>query len=300
MTKVTELGYLTLGVSDIAAWKDFAASTLGLEVVETADPACCFLRLDYWHHRITLVQDGADDLLVTGMRVADQEDFKAMAERLQGAGVAVRAGTTAEAEARHVLEVMMVTDPNGFAVEIFHGPQVQFDKPFHPGRRMHGKFKTGGGGLGHIMQSQTAGLEKTYEFYRLLGMRGGIEYKVNLPGAPGPVPLMFMNCNERQHTFAFSGPAEKRINHLMLEFDTMADVGLTGDVVARAGVPVVIQPGSHANDQMFSFYFKNPSGFMNEVGWGGRPALDQSEYYQSDAYGHAPVPDSMKGFMVPA
>ena len=111
---------------------------------------------------------------------------------------------------------------------------------------------------------------------------------------------MFLNCNERQHTFAFAGPGEKRINHLMLEVDNMADVGLAYDVVVKAGLPVIIEPGSHANDQMFSFYFKNPSGYMNEIGWGGRAALAQSEYYQSDAFGHAPVPGSMKGFMVPA
>jgi len=194
----------------------------------------------------------------------------------------------------------MVKDPNGHAVEIFHGPHVQFDKPFHSGRRMHGRFKTGGGGLGHVMQSQSAGLEATYKFYRLLGMRGGIEYKLRLPGAPGPLPLMFMNCNERQHTFAFSGPAEKRINHMMFEVDNMADVGLAYDLVSRAGLSVVIEPGSHANDQMFSFYFKNPSGFMNEIGWGGRSAIAQSEYYEGDSFGHAPVPGSMKGFMVPA
>jgi 2,3-dihydroxyethylbenzene 1,2-dioxygenase len=51
---------------------------------------------------------------------------------------------------------------------------------------------------------------------------------------------------------------------------------------------------------MHSFYFKNPSGFMNEIGWGGRKPTGQSEYYQKDAYGHAPVMSNMKGFMVPA
>lgn len=300
MGGVTELGYLTLGVSDLEAWKAFASQVLGLEVVPSLEPDKCYLRMDYWHHRVTLVRDDADDLLVAGLRVAGQDEFRDMASRLDAAGVVFRLGSQAEAEARHVLEVMMLADPNGFAIEIFHGPHVQFDKPFHPGRPMHGRFKTGLGGLGHIMQSQTAGLGTTYEFYRLLGMRGGIEYKMPLPGLPQPVPLMFLNCNERQHTFAFAGPGEKRINHIMFEVENMADVGLAHDLVVRAGLPIIIQPGSHANDQMFSFYFKNPSGFMNEIGWGGRPAQAQSEYYEGDAFGHAPVPGSMKGFMVPA
>jgi len=199
-----------------------------------------------------------------------------------------------------VLEVMFVTDPNGYAVEIFHGPLVQFDKPFHPGRRRHGPFKTGAGGLGHVMQSTRASLEENYAFYRLLGLRGGIQYKLDVPGAPGPVPLMFMACNDRQHTLAFAGPGEKRVNHIMMEVERMEDVGLTHDLVRHSGLPIIIEPGSHANDQMFSFYFKNPSAFLSEIGWGGRSAVHQSEYYRKDAFGHAPVPGTMKGFMVPA
>lgn len=300
MTSITELGYLTLGVSDLSAWKGFAGRVLGLEVVdgETADR--CYLRMDYWHHRITLIEDGADDLRVTGLRVAGQDEFREMTARLRDAGIDVAILSEAEADSRRVLEVMALKDPNGHALEIFHGPLVQFDKPFHPGRRMHAGFKTGAGGLGHVMQSTRASLEANYAFYRLLGMRGGIEYKLAVPGAPGPIPLMFMHCNDRQHTLAFSGPGEKRVNHIMFEMQRMDDVGLTHDMVRQAGVPIIIEPGSHANDQMFSFYFKNPSGFLSEIGWGGRSAVDQSEYYQRDAFGHAPVPGSMKGFMVPA
>ena len=300
MTSVTELGYLTLGVSDLAAWKGFAGRVLGLEVVDGDTPDRCYLRMDYWHHRITLIEDGADDLQVAGLRVAGQDEFREMAARLGDAGVDVAILSEAEADSRRVLEVMALKDPNGHALEIFHGPLVQFDKPFHPGRRMHAGFKTGAGGLGHVMQSTRASLEANYAFYRLLGMRGGIEYKLAVPGAPGPIPLMFMHCNDRQHTFAFSGPGEKRVNHIMFEVQRMDDVGLTHDMVRQAGVPIIIEPGSHANDQMFSFYFKNPSGFLSEIGWGGRSAVDQSEYYQRDAFGHAPVPGSMKGFMVPA
>jgi 2,3-dihydroxybiphenyl 1,2-dioxygenase len=199
-----------------------------------------------------------------------------------------------------VLEVMFCEDPNGYPIELFHGPLVQYDLPFHPGRRMHGGFKTTGGGFGHMMLNRRAEFDAIHAFYTLLGLRGGVEYKIMLPGAPGPVELMFLHCNQRQHTLAFGPPAEKRINHLMFEVERMHDVGLAYDVVSHAGVPVIIEPGSHANDQMYSFYMRNPSGFMNEIGWGGREPTGQSEYYQRDAFGHAPVMENMKGFMVPA
>jgi 2,3-dihydroxyethylbenzene 1,2-dioxygenase len=300
MTEVTEMGYVTLGVSDIAAWSHFAAAILGLEVTPGETPDVRYLRLDYWHHRIKLVEDGSDDLLTAGFRVAGVLEFRAMHKRLVEAGVVVRLGDRAEAEARKVLEVMFLNDPNGYAIEVFHGPLVQYNLPFHPGRRMHGGFRTVGGGFGHMMQHSRASFEDIHAFYTLLGLRGGLEYKLVLPMMPQPVELMFLHCNERQHTLAFGGPSEKRVNHIMFEVERMEDVGLAYDIVRQNGLPVIIEPGSHANDQMFSFYFKNPSGFMIEIGWGGRKPTGQSEYYESDAFGHVPVIDNMKGFMVPA
>ncbi|MFA7637758.1 MAG: VOC family protein [Parvibaculum sp.] len=298
--EVTELGYVTLGVSDIKAWEQFASQVLAVEVRPGEDEKTRYLRMDYWHHRIKLVEDPADDLLVIGLRLAGILEFREMVAKLEAAGVPVRIGSGKEAAARHVLDVMFVTDPNGFALEIFHGPLVQYDRPFHPGRGMHGGFKTAGGGFGHMMLNRRAGFEELHTFYTILGMRGGIEYKIAIPGIDDPVELMFLHCNTRQHTLAFGGEAEKRINHLMFEVERLEDVGLTYDIVRAAQLPVIIEPGSHANDHNYSFYFKNPSGFMNEVGWGGREPTGQSEYYQRDSYGHLPIFENMKGFMVPA
>ncbi len=154
MVQITELGYLTLGVKRLARWKEFAAEILGLEVVEGDLPGRAYLRMDYWHHRILLEEDDADDLMLLGFRVAGQDEFGEMAKRLEAAGVKVRIGSFEEAAERHVLEVMMLEDPSGHPIEIFHGPHVQANRPFHPGRRMHGSFKTGAGGLGHVMHRQ--------------------------------------------------------------------------------------------------------------------------------------------------
>lgn len=299
MVQVTELGYLTLGVSNLEQWKAFAGDILGLEVVAGDKSNRAYLRMDYWHHRIMLEEDGSDDLKVLGFRVAGPDEFGEMARRLEAAGVAVKRGSFDEAYERHVLEVMTLQDPSGYPIEIFHGPHVQANTPFYPGRRMHGAFKTGTGGLGHVMQTDRAGLDKTYEFYRLLGMRGGVEYRVPVPGLPRPHDLMFFHCNDRDHTVAFGAPGKKRINHLMFEVERFDDVGLAYETVKRAGIKVGIEPGRHANDQMYSFYFMNPSGYMSEIGWGARAASHQSEYYQRDTYGHESVPGVVKPSMEP-
>ena len=226
MSQVTELGYLTLGVSDLDHWKSFAAEILGVEVTPGDKPNSCFLRMDYWHHRILIQEDGTDDLAVTGFRVAGQDEFQELATRLEGAGLVVRRGSFEDAAERHVLDVMMLDDPNGYPIEIFHGPHVQASTPFHPGRRMHGAFKTGNGGLGHVMQTQRTDLDKIYAFYRLLGMRGGVEYRIPVPGLARPHDLMFLHCNDRDHTVAFGAPGKKRINHLMFEVESFDDIGL--------------------------------------------------------------------------
>jgi catechol-2,3-dioxygenase len=138
MTAVTELGYVVFGVSNLAEWRDFAASILGLEVCEEAgEPNRLYLRTDYWHHRIVLEQDGSDDLNAAGLRVAGVEEFAQMRDRLKGAGVAVTACSAEEAAQRRVLDLMRMTDPAGNPIEIFHGPLIEPHKPFLPGRRMH-------------------------------------------------------------------------------------------------------------------------------------------------------------------
>jgi 2,3-dihydroxybiphenyl 1,2-dioxygenase len=286
MIQVTELCYMGLGVKNLEEWKNFATSIVGMELADEGEPDRCYLRMDYLHHRIILHADGSDDLAYLGFRVAGAEEFSAMQGQLSAAGIKFRVGSEEEADERRVLEVMKLNDPDGNPIEIFHGPEVQFSKPFHPGRAMHGRFKTGTGGLGHCIIREKD-VTAAHRFYTQLGMRGGVEYKFRM--GKRAIELVFMHCNERDHTVAFgiAGP-ERRINHLMIEVDNLDDVGLTYDLVRKHKIPVTIKPGKHSNDHMYSFYFRNPSGWMLEYGWGARPATYQSEYYVEDVYGHQP------------
>ena len=285
MAQITELGYVRFGVSDLAAWRDFATRLLGLEAI-SGDGGPLYLRADAWHHRLVLEEDGRDDLKGAGLRCAGPEEFRAMQDVFRDQNVAFEVLDEERARSAHVLELMTLADPTGLPLEIFHGPRVDTHRPFHPGRGMHGRFVTGAGGVGHMMVS-TADISATYEFYRLLGMRGSVEYRVRGPGG-GRLDILFMHCNERDHTFAFA-PSEKRIGHLMLEVDNLDDVFLTYELVEKSDYPIAVRPGRHANDRMFSFYCVSPSGFQIEIGWGGRPATHQSEYYTRDTYGHRPV-----------
>ncbi|HZC47132.1 MAG TPA: VOC family protein, partial [Candidatus Acidoferrum sp.] len=270
MIQVTELGYIGLGVKDLDAWKSFATNIMGLELADEGESDRCYLRMDYHHHRITLHADGSDDLAYLGFRVAGADEFAQMQRQLSEAGIKFRVASEDEADERRVLEVLKLNDPDGNPVEIFHGPLMQFSRPFHPGRAMHGRFKTGAGGLGHCIVRE-GDVDAAQRFYTHLGMRGGVEYKFR--GGQRTIGLVFMDCNERDHTVAFGIPGgDRRLNHIMLEVDNLDDVGMTYDLVRKNNVPVTITPGKHSNDHMYSFYFRNPSGWMFEYGWGARPA----------------------------
>jgi len=284
MTAVTELGYMRLGVTSLARWREYATEILGLELVDEGEPRRCYLRMDSWHHRFILEEDGSDDLNALGLRVAGQEEFAEMHRRLESAGIRHEVGSRDLAMDRHVLEVMTLEDPNGNPIEIFHGPHTQYGKPFHPGRRMYGGFATGTAGMGHCL-IRNFGFEATYKFYRLLGMRGSIQYRTPQPDGTAR-EFMFFDCNDRQHTLGFGVGANKRINHVMIEAKSFDDLAYTYNLVKTRNLPIGIDLGRHANDHLYSFYFANPSGWMVEYAWGSRPALAQTEYYDSDVYGH--------------
>lgn len=283
---VTELGYLGLSVSNPEAWKDFAANIAGLEVVDEGEADRFYLRMDEWHHRITVHNTGGDDLEYLGWRVAGREEFDAMARKLEEAGVSFRIASKEEATERHVLGLMKLEDPAGLPTEIFWGPRVEASRPFHPGRPLFGRFVTGSQGLGHLIIQQFDN-EAAYQFYSLLGLRGGADYQVDLPNGDVAEPV-FMHCNERHHSVAFGLPTVdgKRINHLMLEYTELDDLGNAHDIVRKREIDVALQLGKHSNDKALTFYHATPSGWLCELGWGAVQAPAQHEYYRGDIFGH--------------
>ncbi len=182
------------------------------------------------------MRTASDDLAYLGFRVAGADEFAQMQRQLSEAGIKFRVGSEDEADERRVLEVLKLSDPDGNPVEIFHGPLMQFSKPFHPGRAMHGRFKTGTGGLGHCIVRE-GNVDAAQRFYAHLGMRGGVEYKFR--AGKRTVGLVFMHCNDRDHTVAFGIPGgDRRLNHIMIEVDNLDDVGMTYDLVRKNKIPV--------------------------------------------------------------
>jgi len=289
---VTELGYIGLNVSDIAAWRGFVSGFLGLEAVEGDEGRTLFLRMDYWHHRIVLHENGEDDIAYAGWRVAGLQELEDIEARLTAHNISYRAGSAQEAAERHVLGLIKLIDPGGMPIEVFYGPRIERSRPFHPGRPMHERFVTGEGGLGHIVIAQTDVRAVEHFYSRILGMRGSIEAEVELPS--GLAQIYFFSCNQRQHSLAFGAiKSPKRLSHVMTEYSSLDDLGLAYDMVRRENMRLALELGRHFNDNAVSFYLPTPSGWMWEVGWGVCAPAGQAFYSQGgDIWGHDRVSES--------
>ncbi|MBP8235200.1 MAG: VOC family protein [Rhizorhabdus sp.] len=283
MAGVTELGYLGINVSDGDAWRKFGTEVVGLELLDEGEGDRFYFRMDSWHHRFVVHVNDKDDMAYAGWRVADAEALAEILARLDGAGFAYRMGTMEEAAERRVLGLAKLTDPSGNPLELFYGPLIDAHMPFHPGRRMHGKFVTGAEGLGHMLIHADDPVE-SHRFYSLLGMKGAVQYHLRSP--KGTVQPVFMHCNDRQHSLAFGVNGDKRLNHLMLEYAELNDLGKAHDIVRSQGIDVALQLGKHSNDEALTFYFVTPSGWLLELGWGAAKAFLQQQYHLNDVFGH--------------
>lgn len=294
MSGVTELGYVRFGVSDLDAWRVFATDLLGLELRDDMGDDKLWLRIDSQHHRICIEHDECDDLIGIGLRVAGREEFRELQATLTSAGIAYEVGSEELAVERCVLEVMMLRDPAGNPIEIYHGPMLEPHLPFYPTRRRFGKFVTGDAGLGHMIIRDN-GAEEAYQFYKLLGMRATSEFRVPVPAIEGYVSGRFMHCDHptaREHTIAFGMERNKRCNHLLMEVDNLDDVMMTYELLKKHGeYPIMLDIGRHPNDEQVSFYVRSPSNFLIEIGYGGAAIATQSYIVNGDYWGHAPNPD---------
>jgi 2,3-dihydroxybiphenyl 1,2-dioxygenase len=284
---VTQLGYLGIGVKDIEQWRSYTETTLGLETVDRQDDGTLLLRMDRHQYRFALHEDAHDDILYSGWQVDQAADLTAIGERLARAGVGVEHGTREECERRRVRALIRFQDPDGHHLEVFYGPEMAA-AAFHSPKG-DTRFVADGQGLGHFVLA-TANLDRVMAFYTdLLGM------KVS-DFVTGPrTKLGFLHCNPRHHSIAFIEypGAPKRANHFMLQLDDFDAVGRVWDGVQQGEAPVIMTLGRHSNDEMVSFYMRNPSQFGVEYGWGAREIDDScwqvAQYNTGSRWGHRPA-----------
>jgi 2,3-dihydroxybiphenyl 1,2-dioxygenase len=238
------LGYLGVRAKDLGDWPSYGSGLLGLQRIDRSRSSIAF-RMDDRKQRIIVDADGGEGIAFFGWELADATALEAAAARLEAAAIPVARGSRALADERRVKDLIMLQDPVGNRLELFHGAETTAE-PFQPGRAISG-FRTGPLGLGHVVM-HVDNTEKMLAFYRdMLGFRLTDYYS-------HPFKATFLHVNPRHHSLAFS-------------FD---DMGQGYDIAMGEQGRVATTMGRHTSDFITSFYTWTPSAFMVEYGWGAR------------------------------
>lgn len=278
---ISSLGYLAVASARADEWAQFATGLLGMQLA-TRDGGGLALRADDRAARLFVIPASHDRIEAIGWEVADADALARLATRLANAGHAVGPGSALLAEQRRVRELVIVHDPAGNRLEFFHGGEIAVT-PFAPSRAISG-FRTGALGLGHVVLT-TANLDAILPFYTdLLGFRLS-DYALR------PFKAWFFHLGSRHHSFAAIETGAEGFHHLMVELNSLDDVGQGYDLAQLEEGRVGVTLGRHTNDFMTSFYARTPSGFMVEYGWGGR-SIDPASWepfecdYGPSLWGH--------------
>jgi 2,3-dihydroxybiphenyl 1,2-dioxygenase len=221
--------------------------------------------------RLLIEQGSDDDLTHAGWDLGSDADLDDYVAALRAKGQDVREERAEMAARRNVSRLFSLADPNGFTHEFFTGRTgLKADGGALSSILRGPGFMTGDLGIGHILP-----VSKNYEdgvrwYTDVLGLRYSDRIRQEM--APGIYAdaTFFHSATGRHHSLATgSFPSPKRLNHLMLEYRDMNDVGFAYERAKKAGIPIVLELGHHPNDQMFSFYMRTPSGFGIELGHGG-------------------------------
>ena len=302
MSDLKSLGYINISTSSIDRWRHFAFGVLGFaegKGPQNGDASALYLRMDERAARIIVVPGETDRVLTDGWEVRDHSALQRVKAVLDGAGVAFKQLSVAEAGARRVEEVITFEDPAGTTLEVFHGPVLDHSPVITP---FGAKFVTGDQGLGHIVLPATDP-GGTFDFYtEVLGFRSRGAFRVPLtPKGPkefGPVRVRFLGINERHHSLAICPAAHQRdprVVHIMVEVDTLDAVGQALDRINAEGIQLSSTLGRHTNDKMVSFYVRAPGDWDIEFGTDGM-RVDETYYtaeeITADSYwGHQWVGD---------
>ncbi len=257
------LGYVGVRARDLQDWAAYGSGLLGLQRVDKSRATLAF-RMDDRKQRIVVVADGGEGIGFFGWEIADAAALDALAAELERRQIAVARGSRALADERHVADLIVLHDPQGNRLEIFHGAETARE-PFKPGRCISG-FRSGPLGLGHVVLhvDAAATIERMTEFYRdLLGFRLTDYYS-------HPFIARFLHVNPRHHSLAFVQSGKNAVHHIMMELFSFDDVGQGYDLALGEEGRVAVTLGRHTSDFITSFYTHTPSAFMIEYGWGAR------------------------------
>ncbi len=290
MIDIRALAYVRIQASDIAAWRTFAFETIGFAQGSGPEEGALYLRMDERIGRLVILPSDVDRVDAVGWEVADYLALGRVRTRIEEAGVEVRDLTDEERALRRVEAGIAFTAPGNTPVEVVYGSALDHA----PLRTPYGKrFITGELGLGHVVVP-VEDLDAAYRFHsEVLDFRPRGSFNLPMPPGVPEMRIRFMSPNARHHSLAIMPTPDIKapaLVHIMVECETLDEVGQALDRVMSAGYHLSSTLGRHTNDKMVSFYVRTPGGWDLEVGCFGKVVDDDAylvEEITADSYwGH--------------
>jgi 2,3-dihydroxybiphenyl 1,2-dioxygenase len=277
MTDIRALGYVRVRATDLARWKEFATEVIGFALGSGPEEGALHLRMDERPGRIVILPGDEDRVEAVGWEVRDQRALDRVQAGLEAAGLAVKPLSQEEADLRQVEAGIAFEATGGTPTEVFHGASLDHSPLNTP---FGNRFVTGGLGLGHVVLP-VGDLDGAYAFYTdTLGFHSRGSYRLPVPAEFGVFRLRFLSPNARHHSVALMPTPELKapaLVHIMVECETLDEVGRALDRTTAAGHHISSTLGRHTNDKMISFYVRTPGGWDLEVGCEGM-VVDQDSY----------------------
>ncbi len=278
---VVNQGYVVIEATDPAAWHAFLTGVVG---AMAAGDGC--YRIDERLFRFRVEQGGQDRLAATGLLVGPGS-LDALAARIGEVSWA----SDADAAARGASRLFRTSDPAGHALEFYEDDSAA-SAPFVSPLAID-RFVTGKLGLGHSVFA-TPDFAPALAFYRdIVGLAESDMPVMELFGPEGPqMHAAFLHgTGGRHHSVALleMPPGPAGCVHLMVEVESLNEVGKAYDRAMAAGCPISATLGRHWNDGVASFYVQTPGGFDLEIGCEGvivGPDWQVTQHNDVSMWGH--------------
>ncbi len=261
MTIIQDIMQVGVGVPDREKFENFARDLLGFFNSRSPDGRVTYLRPDQYSHRIAAYTASEPVLEYIGFDVGGGQQLAEWEAKLTAEGIDWRRGGPKECAERHVTDFIEFNDPDGHALALSYGFEVNKD-PVRYTRDLSVLR------LGHVLLT-VADTQRSHDFYTgVLGFRLSDWVHID-----ENIRLCFLRCNERHHSMAFAPcmPGKSpRLQHVMFEVESLDDVMRSYHFLRIHKAPIGMGPGRHINCQTVHVYVQTPGGFAVELGWGHR------------------------------
>jgi len=268
MIEIRGLSYFVAMSENLSQWQRYAEDVLGMQVLP-APSGGLYVKMDERPFRMLIVEGSEPRYVASGWELASESAFAAALEHLDRLGIEWQRGSAEAVEQRGVQALVSLKDPSGNCHELSWGHRSDC-QPFVSPQGVP-RFITGDMGLGHTVLP-APNFDATLAFAKdVLGFELSDIFNFRPEPSAPPIRIHFLHCrNARHHSLALAEyPVPSGCVHVMVEVDSMTEVGRAHDRLLAHDVRLSATLGQHLNDRMTSFYMKTPSAFDLEYGFGG-------------------------------